>query len=104
MLKIFVIIISTILVVITFRMTNSAIKNNDVKGIQFLFCCWVILPPLWFSLEYFFLYRRDYYPNYNLEQFKYGQEISRNMWIAGSTVLGFILNSMVNKNRQNSEF
>src|SRR5438874_1484361 len=57
---------------------------------------WVLLPPLFFWLEYFGIYRRTRHYRYgekcpdDWEMFKYSQDVSAKVWIAVSTVL-FIL-------------
>jgi hypothetical protein len=40
---------------------------------------WAVLPPLWFWLEYFYLYRVYGQPD-TFELFKYGQEIAKPIW------------------------
>ena|ERR1700719_39869 len=54
---------------------------------------WVVLPPLFFWLEYFAIYRRrrgynpgDDHPA-DWEMFKYAQDVSAKVWIAVSTAL-----------------
>ncbi len=43
-----------------------------------------ILPPTWLWYEYCFIWRDETYKDSRpcLEQFKYGQEVSRNIWLA----------------------
>ncbi|HIK31453.1 MAG TPA: hypothetical protein IGS17_20570 [Oscillatoriales cyanobacterium M59_W2019_021] len=42
-----------------------------------------ILPPLWFWIEYCFIWNAvDETCRPSLEEFKYGQEVSRNIWLA----------------------
>jgi hypothetical protein len=42
----------------------------------FVLCIWAIAPPMYFWYEYYWLYD----PATSLDQFKYGQEVSRNIW------------------------
>jgi hypothetical protein len=51
---------------------------------------WIILPPIWFWYEYFFMPWDETgrgSQSENLERFKYGQDISSKIWIAVSTAL-----------------
>ncbi|KKI98105.1 hypothetical protein [Prochlorothrix hollandica] len=49
---------------------------------------WVIVPPCWFWYEFCFLYERKNTPfPEDFEKFKYGQELSRNLWLAISAAL-----------------
>jgi hypothetical protein len=47
---------------------------------------WVVLPPAWFALEFFFVYKRFGYLN-TFETFKYGQDLAEKFWLAISTAL-----------------
>ena len=59
--------------------------------LHLLFACWVILPPIAFWFEYYFMWEdeRDTHA-FDLDHFSYGQTQSRNMWLALSVVLGVI--------------
>jgi hypothetical protein len=51
---------------------------------------WVLIPPVWFWLEYFGLYRyddpkKDEKPDW--DSFKYGQDMSAKIWLALVTAL-----------------
>jgi hypothetical protein len=50
---------------------------------------WTLLPPVWLWYEYWFLYLKDHRPGLplpaDLELFKYGQDLSAKMWIAGAS-------------------
>lgn len=52
---------------------------------------WIIIPPMWFWLDYFFIYLRNHKmgdePPPDIDLFKYGQDISSKIWIAVSTAL-----------------
>jgi hypothetical protein len=59
-----------------------------------LWVWWVIAPPIWFSFEYFILYKEKG-PNNAFESFKYGQDVSAKAWIAFVIVLtGIIENKL----------
>lgn len=40
---------------------------------------WAVVPPFWFWLEYFYVYRTYGLPD-TLELFKYGQDVSKAIW------------------------
>lgn len=40
---------------------------------------WAVLPPIWFWLEYFYVYRVYGLPD-TLELFKYGQDVAKAIW------------------------
>ena len=44
------------------------------------------LPPGWFALEYFFLFKKYALPG-SFDNFKYGQEVASQFWLAVSAVL-----------------
>jgi hypothetical protein len=48
---------------------------------------WILVPPLWFWFEYFFLYKDKTTSKVNLEGFKHGQDQSAKIWLALITVL-----------------
>src|SRR5580698_7355589 len=48
---------------------------------------WVVLPPIWFWFENFFVYKDHGYPNEDWERFKYGQDQSSKIWLALVTAL-----------------
>lgn len=47
---------------------------------------WVIGPPIWFFLEYFFLFKSHGAPG-TFDQFKYGQELASKIWLGIVTLL-----------------
>jgi hypothetical protein len=49
--------------------------------------CWMVLPPVWFWLEYFGGYRYQGGNFDDLEPFKYGQDIASKIWLATVTAL-----------------
>ena len=48
---------------------------------------WIVLPPVWFWIEYYFVYRVHAYPGENREDFKYGQDQAAKIWLALVTAL-----------------
>jgi hypothetical protein len=51
---------------------------------------WLLAPPIWFWVEYFFVDWKSAVEgsgSEQLERFKYGQDISSKIWLAVSTVL-----------------
>lgn len=54
-----------------------------------LYGIWVLLPPIWFFVEYFCLFRRGGRPCC-FEAFKYGQELASRIWLAIATILGVL--------------
>jgi hypothetical protein len=59
--------------------------KNTVIGL------WVVVPPLWFWMEFCFFFEKGLTPFSNdFEKFKYGQEVSKNLWLAISAILVLI--------------
>jgi hypothetical protein len=50
---------------------------------------WVVTPPIWFSFEYFSLYKRKGQEG-TFEAFKYGQELASRAWLGIAAVLTVI--------------
>lgn len=48
---------------------------------------WILVPPIWFWAEYFFLYKDEATSTVKLEAFKYGQDQSAKIWLALITTL-----------------
>jgi len=53
---------------------------------QFILAAWIVLPPGWFCIEYFLIYKKHGLPR-SFESFKHGQEVAAKFWLAVSTVL-----------------
>lgn len=47
---------------------------------------WIFAPPIWFSIEYFFLYKHFAVPG-TFEAFKYGQELAYRTWVGIATAM-----------------
>jgi hypothetical protein len=48
---------------------------------------WILLAPMWFWFEYFFLFQDETKSGVKLEEFKHGQDQSAKIWLALVTVL-----------------
>jgi len=49
---------------------------------------WIIVPPLWLWFEFCFLFDDGKTPfSNNFERFKYGQELTKNLWLSISALL-----------------
>lgn len=59
-----------------------------------LVIAWVVVPPIWFIWEW---HRFDTKQKLQreIEDFKYGQELARNVWIAFAAILGAILHTQL---------
>ncbi len=53
---------------------------------QFILTAWIVLPPGWFCIEYFLIYKKHGLPG-SFEAYKHGQDVAAKFWLAVSTVL-----------------
>ncbi len=61
--------------------------KQDKKGLlYFMWVFWVIVPPSWFSFEYFYIFK-EYGNATDLELFKYGQDIASKVWLSVVTII-----------------
>ena len=68
------------------------INASDALWKNIFYGCWlwwVFAPPVWFSYEYFKLYKR-YGQDGTFEAFKYGQELAYRSWIGIAAILSVI--------------
>jgi hypothetical protein len=65
-------------------------RESMLTALQVAWVWWVVAPPIWFSFEYFILFKQ-HGPNDAFESFKYGQDVSAKAWIAFVLVLTGIL-------------
>jgi hypothetical protein len=78
-----------------FEESSATVETLSTTGKQkaALLLFWVLVPPVWFWFEYFFLYRYDplTLPNGDAkpdwDNFKYGQDLSAKIWLALVTAL-----------------
>jgi len=62
--------------------------GDHVKYLQaFFLSVWIVVPPIWFWWEYFYLYKSAPAPKPDLDEFKHGQDQSSKIWLALVTVL-----------------
>lgn len=66
---------------------GNSIAHKTRKEI--LYAIWVLGPPIWFFIEYFYLFRQHGKPEC-IETFRYGQELASRIWLALVAVLGFL--------------
>ena len=63
-------------------------KRNWVGYTQaIVLAAWIVLPPVCFWIEYFFVYRVHPYTGENRDDFKYGQDQAAKIWLALVTAL-----------------
>jgi cytochrome bd-type quinol oxidase subunit 2 len=66
-------------------------SKNPVKVFQaMILSAWILLPPVWFWFEYFFLYKElsdEEKKTVSLEAYKQGADVSSKIWLALVTVL-----------------
>lgn len=55
-----------------------------------LLAVWMLLPPLWFWVEYFYIFKPHAVPGV-FDQFKYGQDISAKIWAATVALITAVL-------------
>lgn len=82
--------ISTLLVVVTIAWSVIRLRSQSFSRVNraILLGVWLVAPPVWFSYEYFHLYRPNITPkvlpvqacDVDWEQFKYGQESAAKIW------------------------
>jgi len=67
----------------------NSLSEKDKKGIKKgLLGFWIIIPPLWLWFEFCFLFKDGKAPFSNdFEKFKYGQELTKNLWLSISALL-----------------
>ena len=73
-----------ILVAIIYAAVSLLVKHETWR--LFLIGGWVLLPPLWFYVEYTFLFDKT---KENFKEFKYVQELARNIWAGFALLLAF---------------
>lgn len=71
--------------------------GDILKMLMALTAVWAIAPPVWFWIEYWWLFRaQDHSDGSALEYFKTGQDNSKAVWAAFVLVLGALLTSLAN--------
>lgn len=78
----------TVILLLLISVIGSIIFNWDDHIKKIFLGFWIVVPPLWLWFEFCFLYEKKLTPfSEDLEKFKYGQELSRNLWLSISTTL-----------------
>ena len=65
--------------IVTIWVVVKTWETDNVGLLYITIGCWAILPPTWFSLEYFYIYLR-WGKEERFENFKYGQQVSAAAW------------------------
>lgn len=71
-------LLALIVTVIEFRLLR---KQKDRTGAARLLVFWTIVPPLWFWIEYHWIWKSLPSVEQHLERFVHSQECSRNIWL-----------------------
>lgn len=82
--------IAAILFVVTVRflVCPPPTEKTAKATAQVFLVLWTVVPPVWFWIEYRLLWGHAEPNNRrNLEEFKHGQEVSRNIWLAFVAIL-----------------
>jgi hypothetical protein len=81
----------------TAKAATTSLANEEKRltsvGFQkaLLIFVWVLVPPIWFWLEYFGIWRyENKTARQDLEELKYGQELAAKIWLAAITALGIL--------------
>jgi len=70
-------------------LTPGILKVNK-KDLLVLVGIWTIIPPVWFFVEYFYIYKRcEPHDTHKFDQFKHGQQLAAAIW-AGLLAFLFI--------------
>ena len=82
-------VLRLILAVIATLVAAYALVFAPRKIQQIIFVIWTIGVPVWFGFEYWYLKRKEKIDD--LDHFKYGQELARNIWAGVAVVLGLLV-------------
>jgi len=67
---------------------NGFRRDDPVKVAQAIILAgWIVLPPVWFWLEFYLLYLPDSSSYEAWDQYKYGQDLASKIWLALVTTL-----------------
>ena len=70
---------SLIACIATIHVAYLAVTRNSKEYLFLATACWAVVPPAWFWVEYFWLYKK-WGDHYQFERFKYGQGQSKAIW------------------------
>lgn len=78
-------------------MLHFIFREESIWKNALIFCwsTWIIAPPIWFSYEYFYLFKK-YGPENSFEAFKCGQELASRAWLGISAILTLIVSGTFN--------
>lgn len=80
----------TVVLAFLYLKDGEAHRPYVTKLLMGLWAFWVLVPPIWFSYEYFYLFKET--PNnVPFETFKYGQDTAAKAWLGIAAVLTGIL-------------
>jgi hypothetical protein len=66
-----------------FGFTERFDRRSDLKLAQAgVLLIWIVIPPLWFWFEYYFLYKKLGPSRPSMDEYKYGVEVSSKIWLA----------------------
>jgi hypothetical protein len=63
-------------------------NSRQTTSLAILFTLWTALPPVWFLYGWS---RFQYSTKDALDDFKYGQELARNLWIGVAALIGLLI-------------
>ncbi len=76
--------------------------KNTLKGKYLLLAAWGIVPPVWFVIEYFFIYL-PYGVSGSFEYFRYGQDVASKLWAAVFALISIDLYRAIEKQKENKK-
>jgi hypothetical protein len=71
--------VSIVAFAVTLWIVCDAWNTASVIRLYLAIGAWAVVPPTWFWIEYFYVYRRYGQPD-TLELFKYGQDVAKAIW------------------------
>ncbi|MGQ0650122.1 MAG: hypothetical protein ACT4P7_21435 [Gemmatimonadaceae bacterium] len=80
--------------IFTAIVAGSAYAAGDRDRIIVLAAAWAVIPPAWFWVDYFLVFRRGG-EQAQFEQFKHGQQVSAAIWAAIAVTLAALASSDV---------
>ena len=66
----------------------SRVTAGEEPGVlkQLILAAWIVLPPGWFCIEYFLIFKKYALPG-SFASFKHGQDVAAKFWLAVGAVL-----------------
>jgi hypothetical protein len=79
---------ATLLVASVITMVRAGDTKPKPSWATYVLLFWTVVPPVWFWAEFHFIWKTaPTSGSTSLEVFRYGQEVSRNIWIAMTAVV-----------------